>query len=268
VKRDFKKSVSPSLVYRALKIDRNHYVGFKVTYSGKGNKSGNFDKRTLSIILIPDVNFVRSYRPFAGAIARATRAEVICCAYQRLESREFDEKLIESIVMRVGQSKSKLRKINMISENPRILETVKTRMHASMNPAIAITTPTELLLEEAPLSSPDMHHHSKASGELKKKKVTFFKISRKATETKNRGIVKRMFSSVVSGLGKLFGTGSSVGISVAEAGTDSGESPVMVDENIFECINKNFEINHNINLINPNHCDLVANMMMTMISTK
>jgi len=262
--KNYKKSVSPSLVYRPLTLEKRQYVGFKVTYCGKGNRSVNFDRRKLSVILIPDVNYIRSYRPIAGAIARQTRAEVICCAYQRIETRALNEDLITRLVERVRFERSKLRSIDILSENDRLFDIFKQRLTVvsdAPTDGVVITTPTEELpsqieLEEAPLSSPDKPFlRSSNHGPRRKKKVQFVQISRESSENTSPGLFKRMLSSIAN----LFRS-QSPGESTQDTITNSSSN--------FDFIDRTFIINRNMNLSNSAHCDLIAKLMISEESAK
>ena len=256
---NYRKSVSPSLVYRPLTLEKRHHVGFKVTYCGKGNRSANFDKRRLSIILIPDENYVRSYRPIAGAIARQTRAEVICCAYQKLETNVLNEELITTLVERIRYERSKLRSIAILSENDNLFEIFKQRLCGRVDYSVngvEINTPTDELvprqleLEEAPLSSPE-----KPSPVLpRRKRIEFVQISREdSIDDSSRGIFKRVLSSLASSFGNLF-RGKTSSVEKSQDCTSDSLSN-------FHFLNKTFIINRNMNLSNSAHCDLIAKLM-------
>jgi hypothetical protein len=262
--KNYKKSVSPSLVYRPLTLEKRQYVGFKVTYCGKGNRSVNFDRRKLSVILIPDVNYIRSYRPIAGAIARQTRAEVICCAYQRIETRALNEDLMTRLVQRIRFERSKLRSIDILSENDRLFDIFKQRLTVvsdAPTDGVVITTPTEELpsqieLEEAPLSSPDKPFLRNSNhGPRRKKKVQFVQISRESSENPSPGLFKRMLSSIAN----LFRS-QSPGESPQDTATNSSSN--------FDFIDRTFIINRNMNLSNSAHCDLIAKLMISEESAK
>ena len=236
--RDYKKSVSSSLVYRSVKVEGSQYVGFKVTYSGKGNKHGNFNKTVLSIVLIPDINYIRSYRPLAGAVARKTKAEVVCCAFSQIESGVMNDSLIESLVSRVKHRKSKLQTINVISERSDVLELVKERLSKS-EPLVEVYE-----LEDAPLSSPERVEVSE-KGKMKKR-VKLIKIAR--DEKVSTGLVSRFLGSVVRGITSIFRSGD--------------KAKKVMDFGNIDIAETNFTINKDINLINNSHCDMIANLMI------
>ena len=261
--KNYRKSVSPSLVYRPLTMDRRQHVGFKVTYCGKGNRAVNFDKRKLSIVLIPDVNYLRSYRPIAGAIARQTRAEVICCAYQKLETRELNEDLLTRLSERIRFERSKLRNVDILSENDRLFDVFKqrlTKLADSLTNGVDITTPTEeqpthLVLEEAPLSSPDKPANIPGCHRARKKRIQFVQISRESLDTSSPSIFKRVFSSITSKFNDLFRAKS--------AQEQVEHSRVVTSSSNFDFVERTFIINRNMNLSNNAHCDLIAKLMMS-----
>jgi hypothetical protein len=261
---NYKKSVSPSLVYRPLTLEKRQYVGFKVTYCGKGKRAANFDRRKLSVILIPDINYIRSYRPIAGAVARQTRAEVICCAYQKIETSELNAELVDSLVERMRFQRSKLRSIQILSENERLFEILKQRLNSPpSNNGVEITTPTEEIssqieLEEAPLSSPDLKPNDPSFSRTRQRRIKFVQISREQTEPPNKsaGIFKRVLSSIKTTLGELFSSNHSSN-STFEDDSISESNPS------FHFSHENFLINRNMNLSNTAHCDLIAKLMMS-----
>lgn len=122
---NYKKSVSPSLVYRPMKLAGSSHVGFSAVYSGKGRKdSGEVSSSVLSLVLISDAKFLNAYRPLAGAIARDSKAEVLCCAVSE------DDRLVDSLVERLRFGKSKIATLNVVSENSSVLDLVKERLAA------------------------------------------------------------------------------------------------------------------------------------------
>jgi hypothetical protein len=129
VAKGYKKSVSASLVYRPMKLEGSQHVGFSVLYSGKGRRdNADVDKNVLSLVLISDPKFLSAYRPLAGAIARESHAEVLCCAISDISEGVLNDRLIDSLTERMTYRKSKIRSLNVISENQGILDLVHTRL--------------------------------------------------------------------------------------------------------------------------------------------
>jgi hypothetical protein len=253
--RDYKKSVSNSLVYRSLKIDNDGYIGFKVTYSGKGTKV-NYDRSKLSIILIPDIHFIRAYRPLAGAIARETKGEVIVCTYSTQAG--YNERLVSVIVNRSRYVKSKLRAINIVSENEGILSLFKNRLQEidqlSEKLVRSIDTRVDLedSFEDAP-SSPSAvpRKVTVVNSKSKKRHIQLIRIRRreeKETGSSFSRIVKSVMSRLVSGLSVF---------------TSSGDKPCPdVPRGVFEVTEKKFKVNEKLSLSNAIHCDIIAREML------
>jgi hypothetical protein len=259
-RRDYKKSISASLVYRSLKVDNDEYVGFKVTYSGKGGR-GNYDRSRLSIILIPDISVVRGYRPIAGAVARATRGEVITCSYSAHGGH--NDRLIDLIINRSKYVKSKLRWVDIISQNDEILEEFRRRLLAvdklsDALDAVQIETPEgdhhEESLQDAPASpvnvpmKVNVKHHSK-----KTRRVQLIKISTRkdAQKGETKGLVSRMVSSVMSKLEKIFASPP-----------EPREKNQFSVSGVFSISEKAYRVDDKLNFANPHHCDLMARDML------
>ena len=257
-RRDYKKSISTSLVYRSLKVGNAGYVGFKVTYSGKGGH-GNYDRSRLSIILIPDISVVRGYRPIAGAIARATRGEVITCSYTGCGGQ--NDRLIDLIINRSKYMKSKLRWIDVISQNDEILETFKQRLSmvdklsAAMD-AVHIETPegekVDLSFQDAPASplAVPLHVNVKANV-VKKRRVQLIKIStkREKSAVDGKGLVSRVMSRVFGKLGRIF------------SGSPEPQQKQELTESVFAIHEKAYKVDEKLSFTNPHHCDLIAKDM-------
>lgn len=255
--RDYKKSVSNSLVYRSLKLDNDGYIGFKVTYSGKGTKV-NYDRSRLSIVLIPDIHFIRAYRPFAGAIARETKGEVIVCTYSKQSG--YNERLVSLIVNRTGYVKSKLRRVNIISENEGILELFKQRLaeidRLSDRLVPVSSNQADESFEDAP-SSPNEEPAKVTvdSKEVKLKKrrtVELIRIRRREEKQAGSGSFSNLVKSVISRLGSLFVSSS--------PGED--RKGADISKSVFEVKETKFKVNEKLHLSNASHCDIIAKEML------
>ena len=271
-KRDYKKSVSTSLVYRSLKFDKDGYVGFKVTYSGKGVQ-GNYNKSNISVILVPDLNFIRAYRPIAGAIARATKGEVLACSYSSRGG--INEMLISLIIERMKFVRSKLRSVNLISENQDILELFRSKLNevdrlvdsSSKSENVPLETPegesVDDSFQDAPSSpqaiprkitvSTKQHPH-----QTKKRRVQLIRISRRGDKKDasghQTGVLSRLVKSVFGKLGSIFTRSSTM-------------EAKMPESKFFQIDDKFYKINDKLNFGNASHCDLIAGDMLGIVHT-
>lgn len=233
----YKKSVSTSLVFRPLKFDQDGYIGFKVTYSGKGGKGNVSNKFT--IILIPDVNFNKSYRPIAGALARATRGEVLVCAYNKVTRPGLNEQMIQTIVDRIGKvGKGKVKSTVLMSENERILDLFKERMTTVLPGAEAEfvdvhSSPKKISVETTKLGSP----------KKRRRNVKLIRIS--LDKPVNVGIVSRMMGAVK----RLF---------VKPEETLDPNTNIVENSGRFQFCKTVYSVDGRLNLRNANHCDLIA----------
>ena len=268
----YKKSVSKSLVYRSLKVDRDGYVGFKVTYSGKGGK-GNYNRGRVSMILIPEISLIRNYRAIAGAMARATRGEVYTCSYTAVDG--YNNKIISLILGRASYRKSKIREIDIVSQSSEILNLLKDRLSGidalvenvdfSQAP-IETPVPSDAsgeTLEEAPPSSPDVTplyvsvDEKPSSTSNVKRRVNLIKVSgsRSASERKS-GFLSQFIGAVLGKMGGLFR--SSPGRVSSEDHTKS----------IFEIRENTYVIDKKLSFDNPFHCDIMAKGMLNKQKTQ
>ena len=253
--RDYKKSVSNSLVYRSVKIDNDGYIGFKVTYSGKGT-GGNYDRSHLSIVLIPDIHFIRAYRPLAGAIARETKGEVIVCTYSTQAG--YNERLVSVIVNRTRYVKSKLRKVNIVSENEGVLELFKKRLAEIDELTEKVCADDSAAAFEDAASSPNAVVPAKVTTREKEGKkrrsriVQLIRIRRREDKKETGG---GSFSSLVRSLVKRVGSFFSA--------SGSSEGTIDLSRSVFEVIEKRFKVNEKLNLSNANHCDIIAKEMLS-----
>lgn len=254
--RDYRKSVSNSLVYRSVKIDNDGYIGFKVTYSGKGT-GGNYDRSHLSIVLIPDIHFIRAYRPLAGAIARETKGEVIVCTYSAQAG--YNERLVSVIVNRTRYVKSKLRKVNIVSENEGVLELFKKRLaeidELTEKVPMNSVDDSAAAFEDA-ASSPNAIPVKVTTREKEGKKrrssrvVQLIRIRRREDKKEGAGSFSSLVRSLVKRVGSFFSNSRS-------------EKTVDLSRSVFEVIEKRFKVNEKLNLSNANHCDIIAKEMLS-----
>lgn len=263
-KRDYKKSVSNSLVYRSLKFDKDSYVGFKVTYSGKG-RLGNYDRTKVSVILIPDSSSSRGYRPIAGALARATKGEVLVCAYSSRGG--YNEKLISMIVSRMKFAKSKIRSVSLISENRDVLAVFKEkllqvdRLVESLDgndQTAPISTPDNLddSFQDAPTSPQAVPSHvalhvGKRMTD-RKRKVQLITMTRKGQPVADGpagGVITRIVKSIFGRLGGIF--------------KSNGGSPTeSTSSSVFSIRESAYRVSDKLAFSNVNHCDLIASGML------
>jgi hypothetical protein len=245
--KKYKKSVSNSLVYRSLKVDKDGYVGFKVTFSGKGCR-GNHDKSRISLIMIPEISLVRSYRPIAGAIARATKSEVYTCCYTL--SGSHNEKLVESIINRVKQSKSKLRRVDIISQSSEILHLLKERLsEASDKSQDVADTSIETPDGESPL------HVCTVENKQSVKQIFLIKIDGRQ---KKSNTISSIFRSVMTKLGSIFARSDA---DVASKVTRNEKLPLEVYERLYR-------VNEKLSFESPFHCDIIAKEILMVASTQ
>ena len=254
--RKYKKSVSKSLVYRSLKVDKDGYVGFKVTFSGKGGRA-NYDRTRVSLILIPEISLVRSYRPIAGAIARATKGEVYTCCYNI--SGSPNDQLIESIVNRVRYVKSKLRRIDVISQSSEMLHLFRDRLSL-------FDESTEKVAETL-IDTPDGDESNPMAAELlhlpvpstirRKRRIFLIRIGgrEKRGDCNKSNSISSIFRSVVSKIGSF--------LFDLSAKKNSDPMP-RAQSSPFDFYEKHFFANENLSFENPFHCDIIAKDMLMM----
>ena len=258
----YKKSVSSSLVYRSLKVDKDGYIGFKVTYSGKGRK-GNYDLSRLSIILIPEISVVRSYRPIAGAIARATKGEVYTCCYTQFGQR--NESVMSCILERVTHLKSKVRRIDVISQSSEVLEVFRERLSrmnhmcdARAEGANSIETPDQETI------SVQVSDHTSAPKSVtrayssKPRVVHLIKINSRAGTKRNENMLSSVFKTLLSKLVTIFGKGEEV---------DDLNKGSNDETSLFKILDQSYCINEKLNFSNPFHCDIIAKDMLGLQQT-
>ena len=234
----YKKSVSTSLVFRSLKFDDDGYIGFKVTYSGKG---GSFKRNKMTVILIPDVNYHKSYRPIAGALARATKGEVMVCAYNKIGRAGLNEQMIQTILdrVRLGKMKSAL----FVSENEKILDHFKQKILPKRSSDAAFL--------DAESGSPIIPNKVVVSEKFSKKKsVKLVKIS--LQNEVSTGIV----SKVVGIVGKLFGRTS---------GPIAKEDELEVS-GLYTFQKTHYHVDTRWNMRNNAHCDLIAKDILAKVA--
>ena len=237
--RDYKKSVSTSLVFRPLKFERDGYIGFKVTYSGKGSKA-NIDRRRLAVILIPDVNFNKSYRQIAGALARATQGEVLVCAYNKVTKHGLNEQMIQTILDRVRFEKSKIKSALFVSEDEKILDLFKQRLaeedlHGNLREEAFVDAESG-----SPLSN---RVEVVVKSFIQKRTVKLVKIS--LEKDKPGGLLAKVVGSLMKGIGRLLGSNKQV--------------VERVELSNFLTLQKShYLVDSRLNMRNPSHCDLIA----------
>lgn len=263
----YKKSVSHSLVYRSLKLDNDSYVGFKVTFSGKGRK-GNYDRSRLSIILIPEISLVRSYRPIAGALARATKGEVYTCCYTPFGSR--DDCVMSSIIDRLCYSRSKLRRIDVISQSSQVLSLFKERLSEVDNlfdRPESKTDSTETPDNDLELYQAQKSDDQVAMGDITRRTshrrvVHLIKIDGRSSSSassgkRNPNPLASVFKSIVAKIGNMFARREKE----EKPDQEETESPV------FTIIDLSYRISEKHNFANPFHCDLIAKEILGLTLT-
>lgn len=268
----YKKSVSKSLVYRSLKIDRDGYVGFKVTYSGKGGK-GNYNRCRVSIILIPEISLIRNYRAIAGAIARATHGEVYTCSYSAIDG--LNSRIISLILDRASYRKSKIKEIDIVSQSSEILNLLRDRL--SLIDAFSETVgcsqlPIETpalsessgdILEDAPASSPDeiplyeSVDKKPSLTRIVRRRVNLIKVTgSRSVPDKNPGLFTKLIGAVLGKMGGLFRPSPE-----RVGGVDQTKSVFEIQESIYV-------IDKKLSFDNPFHCDIMAKGMLSKQNTQ
>ncbi len=230
-------------------------MGFKVTFSGKGGR-GNHDRSRISLILIPEISLVRSYRPIAGAIARATKSEVFTCCYTLSGSQ--NEKLVESVINRIKFTKSKLRKVDVISQSSEILKLFKERLSQvdGLSDDFHLTgTCIETPDGELPLQVSTIQNKKSTLG--KNKRQIF--LIRIGGRQKKSNTISSIFKSVISKLGSIFARNE---VDDKSASTTSQESSP------FEIFERQFHANEKLSFENPYHCDIIAKELLLVASSQ
>ena len=250
ITKSYRKSVSKSLVYKSLKIDGDGYAGFKVTYSGKG-RPGNYNKSRVSVILIPELSLIRGYRPIAGAIARVTKGEVYTCSYSDREG--VNDRIISLIIDRSSYIKSKIRQVDIISQNAEILRLIKERLTGidklsdSHCGRLSIETPD--LVDSGATNCPEIDTHKP----YRRRNVTLIKVNGKDTSSEPRksGFIASVLGTVVSKIGRMF---KSPEKSVAE--------PQEKADSIFEVQERSYNFDKKLKFDDHFHCDIIAKGML------
>jgi hypothetical protein len=244
----YKKSVANSLVYRSLKMEREGYVGFKVTFSGKGGKHIT-DRSRRSVILIPDIALARSYRPIAGAIARSTRGEVFTCGYSSAGTCDYN--LISVFAQRVSNPRSKIRRIDVISQNHEILKVFKDRLSA------VSATSTDLHPVYPSVELCDTGTVQVTSGTNRsyhERHVNLIRLdATPSLQSKSHPKLKMasIFKSVIAKLSSIFGNPNKNQRIKPES-----------ESSIFRFSEWSYSINEHLSFDNPFHCDIIAQELL------
>jgi hypothetical protein len=250
VAKAYRKSVSKSLVYKSLKIDGDGYAGFKVTFSGKG-RPGNYNKSRVSVILIPELSLIRGYRPIAGAIARVTKGEVYTCSYSDREG--VNDRIISLVIDRSSYIKSKIRQVDIISQNAEILRLIKERLAAidrlsdSHCDRLSIETPD--LVDSVSNINPKNETHRPH----RRRNVTLIKVNGKdtASEPRKSGFIASVLGTVVSKIGRMF-----------KSPEKSLPETHETADSIFDIQEKSYNFDKKLKFDDHFHCDIIAKGML------